>query len=156
MDERQRSGLINVLVILCVIILGLIVCIIIVNLNNQNLHMSFDELEDLVISGEADSDLLNQYIDEINDKIEKTDNSQEKAVLYSERAGYISIYASKWNDDKLKVDVLTDAYKAEELNPTADTAYDVYFYEREFGDEEKSNQYYNLSVERGMKYEGKG
>ncbi len=154
--DGQHRGLVGVLSILVVIIIGLVGSIIAINIINQKKQAAFDALEDAVISGDASTDVLSQYIMEVDNKINETENNQEKAALYSERAGYVSVYAEDWEDDKLKEIVLADAYKAEELNPTAETAYSIYFYEREFGNKEKSDYYYNLSTERGMKHEGRG
>ena len=150
MDNKQNKSLLVILIVLGVIILGLVVSIVVINvINNQ----AGEEVMELVMDGEATVEQVNQYIAEMDKKIDRANSPQEKAELYSERADYIVNYAIEWDNAELKDKTLSDVYKAEELNPTAMTAYNVSYYEGLFGDETKSKQYYEIAEKRGLNEE---
>lgn len=90
---------------------------------------------------------IQEYEDQIYDA--KTD--EEKAMLHSERAKALFDWLRATGENYHTL-ILEDAYAAEELNPTWETAYDIYRYERVFGDseasEENAQKYAKIAKER--------
>ncbi|MBR1795830.1 hypothetical protein IJ765_01025 [Candidatus Saccharibacteria bacterium] len=89
---------------------------------------------------------IQEYEDQIYDA--KTD--EEKAMLYSERAKALHEWLIATGENYHTL-ILEDAYKAEKLNPTWETAYDIYRYETLFGSTEKAAEYAALAKERNPK-----
>ncbi len=86
---------------------------------------------------------IQEYEDQIYDA--KTD--EEKALLHTERAKalYEWLIATGENYHTL---ILEDAHNAEKLNPTWETAYDIFRYEAIFGDTETAEKYGAIARER--------
>ena len=89
-------------------------------------------------------------IQEYEDQIYDAKTNEEKALLHSERAKalYEWLIATGENYHTL---ILEDAYKAEKLNPTWETAYDIFRYEAIFGDAETAKEYGAIARERNPK-----
>ncbi|MBR2766679.1 hypothetical protein IKD67_01155 [Candidatus Saccharibacteria bacterium] len=147
----KSRWLVAALFSLLFLIVGLIISIIVVKENQKEyIAKQEEEIEAVVSGGEATEDQLNNYIKDVDKQIAEASTNDEKAKLYADRASYLCSYISRPEFEKYKEQILSDAYKAEELNPTAFSAYNISYYERMFGNEEQVNQYYDLAKERGL------
>lgn len=94
------------------------------------------------------------YIETYQQKIDSESNKYIKAQYYLNRAA--SLYTYDTNEDNSfahSEQILSDAYNAEKLYPDANSAYAIFSYEAEFGDDEKANEYEKIADERIEKQE---
>lgn len=149
-NKTQKNGnkkLLVLLAFLCVIICGLVVGIIIVNNNTlrlSNYNEALDYLAEYIGSEDP-----NTFIEATDRALVAATNDSVKADIYLMRAGTLYNY-SIGKDDEYLDQMLADAYKAESLNPTAQSAYNVSVYESMAGNEAKSEEYLKIAKERGL------
>lgn len=137
MNGRAKRKIIVFSIIDAILIIALVVVILIVN--NHPVDPALD--------------LINQ---EFNTQLSEAKNDAERAEAYSSRAGSLYNLMQDSGTD-YKSEILKDAYKADELNPTAFSALNISGYEEEFGDTKKSEEYYEIFKERdqgNVKIEG--
>lgn len=94
------------------------------------------------------------YIETYQQKIDSESNKYVKAQYYLNRA--VSLYTYDTNEENSfahSEQILSDAYNAEKLYPDANSAYAIFSYEAEFGDDEKANEYEKIADERIEKQE---
>ena len=94
------------------------------------------------------------YIETYQQKIDSESNKYVKAQYYLNRA--VSLYTYDTNEGNSfahSEQILSDAYNAEKLYPDANSAYAIFSYEAEFGDDEKANEYEKIADERIEKQE---
>ena len=94
------------------------------------------------------------YIETYQQKIDSESNKYVKAQYYLDRA--VSLYTYDTNEENSfahSEQILSDAYNAEKLYPDANSAYAIFSYEAEFGDDEKANEYEKIADERIEKQE---
>ena len=142
--------------ILCVVIVGLVVAIIVVKNNNIANKPNPDEetfLENGEFSEEPEGLSTEDYLVEMNKRIEATDSAEEKAKLHTFIAG--TLYNKQLNGEGDFVSqILENAYAAEDEYPTERTAYNIYSYEDELGDKTKAEEYLEKAKERVMEIGG--
>lgn len=136
--------------ILFSLILGLICGIVVVNIINRNSQMSAEKIEDIVLEGGATMRQIEQYIANTDEKIKNAKTDEEKAELYSERSSKLYNYIESTKNDIVKDRVFSDAYMAEKLNPTIDTAANIYYYENTYGNKEQAERYLQEAKDRGL------
>lgn len=158
--KRGKGGLITILVVLIVLIIGLSVGIWFLAQNNggenqkvENEEMQGDqEVLDFLNENEYEEEYeeytAENYIKWINDDIEKTTDPEEKAELYIYLAGQLYNFQLSGAGDYKDI-ILESSYKAESIYPTINSAYAIYMFESEFGNEEKALEYLNIAKERG-------
>lgn len=166
-NNRNNKPLVIVLAVLCILVVGFAIgnlAIIFINnpeistTENENSSEPNSEESNII---ESDKEFLvnelNEYIASTNESIADTSSDEEKAVLYVTMAASIYDNNEQLNDPKFQEQMLSYVYKAEELYPTASTAYNIYVYENALGNKEKADYYYNLAIERGyIEEEGNG
>lgn len=113
------------------------------------------DYNEIAIGGEATVTELEEYIRQTDNQISEAPDAESKSMIYSNRAGTLSNYLDFPGYD-FKNQVLADAKKAEELYPTAYTAFSLSWYEQEFGDESAAQYYRQIANERGFKIEDLG
>ena len=95
-----------------------------------------------------------KFISTYQKKIDSESNKYIQAQYYLNRA--VSLYTydtDKDNSFAHSRQILSDAYNAEKLYPDANSAYAIFSYEAEFGDDEKANEYEKIANERIEKQE---
>ena len=152
---RKNSQKVNVYIILGVLILAILLFLafrLLFNRESITVSEAINISHEAYVNGDMDS-----YIRSIDEQVAKLKTNQEKANLYSTRAGDLYNYRLSNNSDKYNSEILNSAYKAESIYPTARTAYQIYLYESEIGSKETAEQYYKLSKDRGIdKEQGAG
>ncbi len=162
----ENRGLLILLGVLCVVIVGLGAGIAIANFASPNIITVDDAIdgsqEDISEdNNEADYDeseepfglSAEEYISEMEKKINESSSSEEKAEFHSIRAA--TLYNRQKNGEgNFTGQIFSDAYAAEFLSPTASSAYEIYCYEDEFGDKSKAEEYLDKAKERGMEIDG--
>lgn len=94
------------------------------------------------------------YINTYQQKIDSESNKYIKAQYYLNRAASLYTYDTNENNSFAhNAQILSDAYDAEKLYPDANSAYAIFTYEAEFGDDEKANEYEKIANERIEKQE---
>ena len=156
----ENRGLVILLGALGIVIIGLVVGIVVVKLQSSDNTVivdgndqTVDEYDTDEIEEEYIRPTVEEYMAEMEERISSAETDEEKAELYLSRAGELYIRQQTGEGDFSEA-ILEDAYMAERINPTMDTAYDIYVYESEFGDDKKAEQYLKLAEERGLVYEG--
>lgn len=157
MDGNERQdGKKRVLVFAiscCIVICGLVVAIV-VAMNNRS------ESVDVVNPGSESEyktffDGWGEYIKTndgvgliavTNEQLDRTSDVQEKADIYAMRAG---VLYNMSDNGQYTQQILSDAYTAEELKPSGNTAYLIYYYEHEFGNDVVAEEYLKIAEERG-------
>lgn len=92
---------------------------------------------------------VDNYIAYQKSQVEAATTNEEKAEIYAMTAW--ELYEMQTREEGAYTDEILDfARMAEQLNPTARTAYDLSVYEKELGDSSESQKYYDLSIERGL------
>ena len=153
----DRKGLIFLLGLLVMLIIGLVIGIIVVRIRNTEDEYSQEET---VEEYEKEKELLEKeqierIIKETDEKLVNAKTDEERAYLYSSRAG--NLYNYTYGSNGYSEMILSDAYNAEKLNPTIWTAYNIYNYENDFGSKEKAEEYLDISKKRGLlEYKGEG
>lgn len=108
------------------------------------------KISDVVLEGEATLEELEQYIVEMDAKINNTTTNEEKARQYNIRAAHLSNYVEQYEDNSTLIEqIRSDVYKAEELSPSAETAMEIFYYENKYGAPEQAEHYHQLSKDRG-------
>lgn len=131
--------------------IGLIVWLVVlrVSSNNEVANVEEKDYTSIAMGGEATVDDLNEYIKLVDREIAETSDAEVKSGLYGNRAGILSNYLD-YPDYDFKEQILNDVHKADEVYPTAYSAFSVSWYEREFGDESVAQYYQELADERGF------
>lgn len=94
------------------------------------------------------------YINTYQQKIDSESNKYIKAQYYLNRAASLYTYDTNENNSFThSKQILSDAYDAEKLYPDTNSAYAIFTYEAEFGDDEKANEYEKIANERIEKQE---
>ena len=150
----DNKALVGVLIALCSVMVLLIGGIVVVKIN-QN-----DDVEPELVYEEEDVELtpkssLEEYMNETNEQLNNAATNEEKAIIYTDRAAELLDRHLDGEGDYSE-QILADAYKAEELDPSGDTAYAIYMYERELGSKKKANEYLKIAEERGHVAGGMG
>ncbi len=97
------------------------------------------EILDLITTDGIESG-LKAYDEYIN----STTDAKELALIHAWRTlDLYRLYRSEYKDT-----ILSDAYEAEILHPTKGTALLIYWFEREFGDQEKAETYHTTASSR--------
>lgn len=138
---------------LCLVAIMLTVFVIVKNNNNP------DSDEETVFV-EEDDDLtpdqsIDDYLTETEAELEKATTGEEKAAIYLDRAGEL-YRRQQIDEDNYTEEILSDAYKAEEIASSADTAYAIYYYEKRLGSSEVADKYLEIAKERGYTEGGRG
>ena len=94
------------------------------------------------------------YINTYQQKIDSESSKYIKAQYYLNRAASLYTYDTNENNSFAhSAQILSDAYDAEKLYPDTNSAYAIFSYEAEFGDDEKANEYEKIANERIEKQE---
>lgn len=152
---ENKSFWLILLGILCVGIVGLSLLVswkMIIN-DNGEVEDTEASVENGEFSEEPEGLGVEEYIAEMEKRIEAAESNEEKAELYSMRAGTLYNRQSVGEGD-FSQQILEDVYMAETLNPTSQSAYEIYVYENDFGDFKKAEEYLNKAKERGMELGG--
>ena len=159
MDEAKNRNLLRgvgflALGFLCLVVIGLVVGITITKINEKTGSSDEEEINAEEYALKEEEELKAQYvsteeyIEEMRKKIEKAETKEEEAQLYMERAE--ELYGRQASEEgDYKKQILADAYKAEELAPSAETAFFISVVESDFGNEEKAAKYEELAGKRG-------
>ncbi len=130
-----------------VVILGLVIGIVVVLSKGRLVLNTPDEaLAYLVNFGNADN--IEPYIEAANRALDAATNDDVRAEIYSMRAGVIFNYSG---DDQGNYygQMLSDAYNAEEIKHSDETAYIISICEGKVGNDEKSKEFFEIAKERG-------
>ena len=156
-NSLEHKVLYVILATLCATALILGVIIIAKNLNNKS---QTAETQDTTSTETQESETTNaeldNYINEMEEKIQSAGTNEEKAELYLERSTKVANGCIEQCESYYKT-ALSDAYKAEENSPSAKSAWLIFNFEiLSGGDEQTAEQYRKLAEERGMNIEGAG
>ena len=152
-NSLEHKVLYVILATLCATALILGVIIIAKNLNNKS---QTAETQDTTSTETQESETTNaeldNYINEMEEKIQSAGTNEEKAELLMERAkGTYDICSGRF--EEYKDIILSDTYTAEQISPSAESAYLIYKFESELRNEDFANQYLELARERGANVE---
>lgn len=136
------------LVLLSIVICGLIVGVIVVINSNKLIINTAEEAANYLI-GYANAGDLEELIRETDKALAAATNDVVKADIYMIRANALFNY-NEINDNEYLEQMLSDAYSAENLNPTAQSAYRIYVGEKARGNEEKAEEYFEKAKGRGL------
>ena len=163
MAEKSRKsntkGWLVVLACMSLVICLLVVAIVVVINNRPAVEHPVETDSDSNIGEGTIFDDWGEYIAnndmkgliEMTDKaIQTTDDIEKKAVLYASRAGVLYNYDIENRSSEYSAQILADVYSAEELYPSGNTAYLIYYYEQEFGNDAVAKEYLKVAEERGM------
>ena len=152
-EKRERKILVGILAGLCVVALTLGVVVVVMSLNtDSSKQVSEENGNEIAENNEVLDTELNNYMNEMEIKIENAGTSEKKAELLIERAKGAHDICSE-DFEGYKDAILSDAYTAEQISPSAESAYLIYKFESELGNKEFANQYLELARERGMNVE---
>lgn len=156
-SSEKRKILYGILAILCITALILGVIIVVKILNNQpQIAETQNATSAETQEAETSNAELDNYIREMEEKIQTARTNEEKAELYLERSMEIANGCIKQCESYYKI-ALSDAYKAEETYPSAESAWLIFNFEILSGEDEQiAEQYRKLAEERGMDTEGAG
>ena len=146
----KKSSLKLVLAVLVLAIIGLSVGIWFVVQNNKQVVIEGGDQgqnpnERIIYPGELTVD---DYLEWIDEQISNTTDPEEKANLYM--GGSIQLSNFQVQDGaNYSEKILEYAYKAEELYPSAQSAYLIYSFENKFGNKEVADEFLNIAKERG-------
>ena len=155
-QKRQKGNLwlIVLLAVLAIMIVGLVIGIIVINVTKDSSEQAGGgETEEVDTSEQFSAEQIKSVIEETDRAISEAGANEEKAAIYADRAGQL-FNLSHGGGGYVEM-ILSDAYKAEELAPTAYTAYYIYVYEDAFGNSEKAEEYLRIAQARGF-IEGNG
>ena len=157
-ETKSRRGLVFLLGLVFLVIIGLVVGIIIV----LNLGRESSVEDDSEVVEEDYSSEIDKITRTIEEKLKIADSPEEKVALYIEREGQIynliagtdkgrqvKDIVSEANIDVWSI-ICSDAYEAEKLKPSAQTAIMIFDCENGRGNEEVANQYLEISGERAV------
>ena len=159
--KKQRIVLFTCLTTLILVAVGLTTALLLFKKTPENTEEATEETTQEIdaIQEIAEGDLspeeLTKYIELSNTEIENAPNNKTKSDMYLNRAGLISNYLN-YPDYDFKAQVLSDAHKSEELNPTAYTAFFLSQCEQNYGDEAIAQEYRKIADERGFNVEELG
>ena len=127
------------------VIVGLVVGVVVVNVQNSNSGTETDSEMD------EDPDNLSQigYTEQMKQKIESASSAEEKGKLYQDLAAGLWAYNSS-KDNPYMNEIMEYIYKSEELNPTMYSAQWIYYYEYQLGNMERAEEYKKIAEERGF------
>ena len=145
--DSGNKGLVILFLVLCFVICGLITGIIVV-INNNRLVLNTPEEASAYLANFGNADDIKPYVEAADRALEGATNNDVKAKIYSMRAGVIFNY-NGIDKESYYEQMLSDAYNAEEIKHSADTAYMIYICEEKVGNDEKSKEYYEVAKERG-------
>lgn len=147
-----NRGLLVLFAILSFVACGLvagIVAVVINNNNNNKLVINTKEEAINYLIDYANTGDLEELIKETDKALAAATNNVVKADIYMIRANTLFNY-NEVNDNEYLEQMLSDAYNAENLNPTAQSAYRIYTGEKVMGNEEKAEEYFEKARERGL------
>lgn len=170
----QRSHniiLMTILFTLVAVIVTLSIIILIAKLNpepepttdqsdiNDVTMVEYDQLISDLPTDEPDpyADIINLpselYINAMAQRIADAETNEQKAILHTDRANTLLNRQDRGEGDFTNT-ILTDYLAAEELNPSLDTAVNLYFYYTELNNQTLADQYLQLAVDRGYNKDG--
>ena len=151
MNEGRKGsgnrGLVVLLSVLCFVICGLIAGIIVV-INNNRLVLNTPEEASAYLTNFGNADDIKPYVEAADRALEAATNNDVKAKIYSMRAGVIFNYNGT-DKESYYEQMLSDAYNAEEIKHSAESAYMIYVCETRVGNDEKSRVFFEIAKERG-------
>lgn len=156
-EKNQRWLLFGCLIFLLVVAVGLAVAFVVMKGKSDIVdepEQAINVFEEIA-SGNLSPEKLEEYIKLSEAEIESASDDKTKSEMYLNRAGLVSNYLSNPEYD-FKAQVLSDAQKAERLNPTAYTAFFLSQCEQNYGDEAKAQEYRKIADERGFNPEELG
>lgn len=160
--DKNKRNLLIVFIIIALLVLVLIGFMIAQQVIRKNSDRSSQTNEEVDLVSWPDEMLITisrlgvkGYLAETDKQIESITSSEEKAYIYKKRA--FDLYKEMEKGEDLSKLILADVYKAEEINPTIDSAYNIYYFEDKIGSKEKANEYLRIAEERGFdKKKGRG
>lgn len=90
---------------------------------------------------------VQDYVSEMNSKIEAATSDDQRRDLYVEKA--INLQYFDFDRDEMLNIVLKDLYMAEEISPNMNTAFWIYYYEDQAGNNSAAEEYLKKAQERG-------
>lgn len=153
-----------ILSVLFLVAIGLVVGIVVLNSQEKD-ELSGEGMTEEEMDAEAEAFAIQEeesernnyistddYYKEMDEIITRAETKEEKSQLYIERAE--ELYARQASEERdLTKMILADVYKAEEVAPSADTAWMIYLVESNIGDGEKAETYLEIAKKRGYKEE---
>lgn len=155
-EKTSHSGkLIALLVCLCLAIVGLVAANIAVYITgdkkNKTTESSLDQHENILPIDYFSKGDIDGGIEAFTRQIENAQTDEEKSNLYRFLATELYHALANDNQNSQYIELmLQSAHKADDFNPTIDTAYTIYLCEDKFGDKEVAIEYLNLAKERGL------
>lgn len=147
--EKKKSLWMTVLLIgLVFAIVALMAGIIILNVIRNNSEKNDGESGEVDTTGQFNAEQIQSVIEETDRALSAAKTDEEKSSIYTYRAG--QLFNLSYGGGGYIEKILADAYKAEELAPTAYTAYYIYVYENSFGNNEKAEEYLRIAQSRGF------
>lgn len=153
-QKRYGGGLGMLLLGLCFVIILLVVVLVLVNTLGGRCECDCEEAGEgeyeIVVEDEAEEGEISvkDYIAEVDAAINKTDDAEEKAELYISRAIKLWYVDPSANNGQMEK-IVSDLKKAEELDPSMESAWWLYYIEEARGNQELAKQYLSLAEERG-------
>lgn len=145
--DSGNKGLVILFLVLCFVICGLITGIIVV-INNNRLVLNTSEEASAYLANFGNADNIKPYVEAADRALEGATNNDVKAKIYSMRAGVIFNY-NGIDKENYYEQMLSDAYSAEEIKHSAESAYMIYVCETRVGNDEKSRVFFEIAKERG-------
>ena len=165
----------NLVVILCLlltVILGLIVGIVLVNRSLGTKTSEDQESQDIIVYDDGEEDDasgigaddvvfddvvddpvgdakdMDGIVEKMQQAIDEAVDNESKSIMLLNRA-YMMYNATLDGETKYNEQILRDAYLAEKINPTIQTAIGIHEFEKAFGDTDKAEEYLEIAKGRG-------
>lgn len=143
-----------------VLLLAGVATVTILNRKDEVLEPTYEEVRAKIMDNEEEytyDDAISSYEKALERGDDEWEGEEELtsilSSLYAARAGeaYNLLENGGGNNDGICfAQILADAYEAERLNPTVETAYNIYIYESSFGNIERAFEYLDIAEERGL------
>lgn len=152
MGKRQKGSskrslliLLSVLsFVICAIVVGIVVVI-----NNNKFIINTPEEASTYLADYMEADNPDGFIEAGDRALAVATNDDVKAYIYLMRSSMLFNYNIN-SDNQYLEQMLSDAYSAENLSPTAQSAYRISVCEEVSGNKEKAEEYLNIAKDRGL------
>ena len=146
---KSRKFRIFTLIIAVVAVLVACIMIAIIYLRDYKNDRDVTFVEERVLKT-LDESGIDAFIQDVSKRVEKLETNEDKAVIYSRRAGVL-FNLTLSGEDKYIDQLLQDAHLIEDIAPSGESAYRLCMYESSFGNKEAGAEYCKLANERGMR-----
>lgn len=153
MKKEQKTGsnrgILALFVVLGVAVCGLIAGIVAITMGNNKFVINTNDEALAYLADYVGMNDPEGFIEAGDRALAAAASDDVKAYIYATRSGML--YNYNLNDNNIYLEqMLSDAYNAESLSPTAETAYMISVSEELAGNKEEAEEYLEKARERGL------